>query len=645
MNNSYLSATGNPDTEGVVITHIGAGGYFEEQGLWEFDVIRYVNGVKIKDIHTLYSVFSRMLPGSKTDMIVRRNQSNVVVRITTPLNGIVLPWQYGGTTSGNWLRAEGFEDFTSYNAPDQIMYTTRDGDSLTYEFYGSGIDVLSAKDNDCGYCDVYIDGVFVERVDTNSPSLTYGSVVFSKKDLPLGEHELKLVNVENGRRNRMVIDAFRIYTDPGPKDWINGKRPQVLSFQDISVTVAIDGTVVNPLDTSQAPGNAAIVYTSSNTSVAEVNGSTGEIVLHSIGSAIIQAVKPADDRHEAATAAYVLRVTAYSEGAPDPDPPVKPEPEDPNGPDDRLISIKRVTASDTLVHPSVNVEYLISTDEFEPWPTNDISNTLFKGNGYKCWVTNDNPDNVWVLLELEQVEDIDRIFIWNNNHQYESLSSRGFKDITITYSADSTDGTNGTWETLGSYELPAAPGDMQAIRPQFIEEVDRPARFVKILAHSNYGAAPWGLGKIVLTKKPTQIPLRSIRLNKTDMEICEGETEKLLSVIYEPAFTTDSTEVTWISSDESVATVSQNGVITATGAGLATITATVGDLEATCVLNVVKMREEGDVDGDGLATVSDVVELRKLIVAGAYHAVGDMNADAALTVADVVELRRVIVAN
>ena len=57
----------------------------------------------------------------------------------------------------------------------------------------------------------------------------------------------------------------------------------------------------------------------------------------------------------------------------------------------------------------------------------------------------------------------------------------------------------------------------------------------------------------------------------------------------------------------------------------------------------------GDVNGDGAVTVSDVVELRKLIVAGSWSdrefAAGNLDdTDQKLTVSDVVALRALIVA-
>ena len=55
----------------------------------------------------------------------------------------------------------------------------------------------------------------------------------------------------------------------------------------------------------------------------------------------------------------------------------------------------------------------------------------------------------------------------------------------------------------------------------------------------------------------------------------------------------------------------------------------------------------GDVDGDGQVTVSDVVQLRKLIVAGSWtereFAAGNLDGDKTLSVSDVVELRKKIV--
>ena len=66
-------------------------------------------------------------------------------------------------------------------------------------------------------------------------------------------------------------------------------------------------------------------------------------------------------------------------------------------------------------------------------------------------------------------------------------------------------------------------------------------------------------------------PVNSISLNKETTELWVNETEKL-TVTYDPQDATTQS-VTWSSSDNSIATVSPDGTITAVGKGTATITA------------------------------------------------------------------------
>ena len=78
-----------------------------------------------------------------------------------------------------------------------------------------------------------------------------------------------------------------------------------------------------------------------------------------------------------------------------------------------------------------------------------------------------------------------------------------------------------------------------------------------------------------------------ISLNKTSTRILRGSTETLTATVT-PNNTTDKT-VTWTSSDPSVASVSNSGVVTANKVGTATITATTNDgtnLSASCTVEV-----------------------------------------------------------
>ena len=80
------------------------------------------------------------------------------------------------------------------------------------------------------------------------------------------------------------------------------------------------------------------------------------------------------------------------------------------------------------------------------------------------------------------------------------------------------------------------------------------------------------------------IAVTSVTLDKTEISILMGNTETLTATVL-PDNAGDKT-VTWTTSNEAVATVDANGVVTGTGAGTATITAKAGDKTATCAVTV-----------------------------------------------------------
>ena len=89
--------------------------------------------------------------------------------------------------------------------------------------------------------------------------------------------------------------------------------------------------------------------------------------------------------------------------------------------------------------------------------------------------------------------------------------------------------------------------------------------------------------------KEVPVPMTGIDLkdgdNNTEGSIQIGGT-KVLNVTYTPEETTDDKTVTWTSSDEDVATVSDKGVVTGKKAGTADITATVGSFTKTYKITV-----------------------------------------------------------
>ena len=89
-----------------------------------------------------------------------------------------------------------------------------------------------------------------------------------------------------------------------------------------------------------------------------------------------------------------------------------------------------------------------------------------------------------------------------------------------------------------------------------------------------------------------KIPITSVELSDTVLEMEIGDSYTLKAFVY-PEDTTYDQKLTWTSSNRRVATVDQNGVITAVGEGSAVIRVkTVNDQMATCQVTVKKAVEE-----------------------------------------------------
>ncbi len=80
----------------------------------------------------------------------------------------------------------------------------------------------------------------------------------------------------------------------------------------------------------------------------------------------------------------------------------------------------------------------------------------------------------------------------------------------------------------------------------------------------------------IVVKKPT------VKLNKSDIALYRGETFRLFAQVSSKA------PVTWKTNKKSIATVDENGLVTAIKNGTATITAKVDGVSRTCVVSVKK---------------------------------------------------------
>ena len=117
------------------------------------------------------------------------------------------------------------------------------------------------------------------------------------------------------------------------------------------------------------------------------------------------------------------------------------------------------------------------------------------------------------------------------------------------------------------------------------------------------------------------VPVTGVKLNTETLELFTGGSATLTATV-EPGNATNKA-VTWSTSDNTVATVDENGTVTAVGAGEATITATAGGITATCVVHV---RKPATVEASGSTNLSFTTDRNEFSLTATVHAQGnDLN--------------------
>jgi len=111
------------------------------------------------------------------------------------------------TYTGSWSSSSGRGLGDLYN---DVHATTTNGDSVSYTFTGTGIDVLSETNSDEGGIDVYIDGAKVQSVSASGSSRLAQQVVASVSGLTKGQHTIKLVKTGG---TSMLLDGFTVVPD------------------------------------------------------------------------------------------------------------------------------------------------------------------------------------------------------------------------------------------------------------------------------------------------------------------------------------------------------------------------------------------------------------------------------------------------
>lgn len=82
--------------------------------------------------------------------------------------------------------------------------------SAEFKFSGSGVDINGVIGRDCGYADVYIDGVFDKTLKLYNKK-TLARCVYTKANLSDGEHTIMIKKVSG---EKLYLDGFKVYHSP-----------------------------------------------------------------------------------------------------------------------------------------------------------------------------------------------------------------------------------------------------------------------------------------------------------------------------------------------------------------------------------------------------------------------------------------------
>lgn len=240
-----------------------------------------------------------------------------------------------------------------------------------------------------------------------------------------------------------------------------------------------------------------------------------------------------------------------------------------------LCLMLMLTLFPSVASADTATEITISADKTEVYPGDTVTYTISMGavanmQGFEFKI--DIPDGLTYNVgsyhvteglkdtfgsEKAEFTEASKIFIVYGGGCYTSDSSTQIMTFTCTVNDDA----------LGDYTVKMINVDM---------------------SDPNYETVEWTPEEPenTITVKERPIAVNGISLNKTTLDIKAGLTE-VLSITFDPENATNK-NVTWTSSDASVATVSADGVVKGMKKGTATITATTEDgaYTAECVVTV-----------------------------------------------------------
>jgi uncharacterized protein YjdB len=209
------------------------------------------------------------------------------------------------------------------------------------------------------------------------------------------------------------------------------------------------------------------------------------------------------------------------------------------------------------------------------------------GTGTDKYANITNPGLQWVQVDLGATKSINEINLW---HYFGS--ARSYKDVIVQISDDPTFATNvktvynndrdnsAKREAGTDYEYTETSAGLN------IAFNTTKGRYVRFYSNGSNMNGYNHYVEIEIYGELPVVPAESVSLNKTAAQVETGATYSLTATV-SPSDTTNK-NVTWSSSDDSIATVSAAGVVTGVKPGTVTITATTvdGSHTASCEMIV-----------------------------------------------------------
>lgn len=193
-------------------------------------------------------------------------------------------------------------------------------------------------------------------------------------------------------------------------------------------------------------------------------------------------------------------------------------------------------------------------------------------------VGKDDYDNQWWQVDLQAAYKVNKIAIW-----WEGAYSTAFT-LEGRVSEDVP------WSLLSTQSGEQVIGNDLTTAGNTYEFAATPARYIRIKSSENaldnlYGMSFWSFKVYATGKANSAIPVDGIALSVNTLALKVGDTEQLTATLTPEGAKAD---ITWTSDAPEVATVDENGLVTAVAEGTANIKASVGSIEAVCVVTVAK---------------------------------------------------------